>query len=157
MLPAEDWLLAEPITPAGRAHPAAASRPWRITLERGTPSLSAGEARRLRLASLLSSGLTGVLYVLDEPTIGLHPRDNARLVKMVRALRDLGNTVLVIEHDMEIIGSADWIVDFGPGAGRFGGEIVAQGSPDVVAETPGSITGQYLAGTARIPVPERRR
>jgi len=159
VLPAEDWLLAEPITLplVERIRRLREVGLGYITLERGTPSLSAGEARRLRLASLLSSGLTGVLYVLDEPTIGLHPRDNARLVKMVRALRDLGNTVLVIEHDMEIIGSADWIVDFGPGAGRFGGEIVAQGPPDVVAETPGSITGQYLAGTARIPVPERRR
>ena len=100
-----------------------------LTLERGTPSLSAGEAQRLRLAALLGSGLTGVLYVLDEPTIGLHPRDTPRLINMLRALRDLGNTVLVIEHDLEMIAAADWVVDFGPGGGRDGGQIVAQGTP----------------------------
>jgi excinuclease ABC subunit A len=128
-----------------------------LTLERGAPSLSAGEAQRLRLAALLGSGLTGVLYVLDEPTIGMHSRDTPRLVGMLRALRDLGNTVLVIEHDLEVIAAADWVVDFGPGAGRLGGQIVAQGAPANVAREPASITGQYLAGTARIPLPAARR
>ena len=128
-----------------------------LILERATPSLSAGEAQRLRLAALLGSGLTGVLYVLDEPTIGMHAREVPRLVRMLRALRDLGNTVLVIEHDMDLIADADWVVDFGPGAGRFGGEIVAEGTPASVAQMPGSITGQYLAGMARIPIPDSRR
>ncbi len=128
-----------------------------LTLDRETPSLSIGEAQRLRLAALLGSGLTGVLYVLDEPTIGLHARDNLRLVGVLRALRDLGNTVLVIEHDMEMVASADWVVDFGPGAGRLGGQIVAEGAPNVIAHTPASITGQFLAGTAHIPVPTSRR
>ena len=128
-----------------------------LTLDRASPSLSAGEAQRLRLAALLGSGLTGVLYVLDEPTIGLHARDNARLVTMLRALRDLGNTVLVIEHDLSVIAAADWVVDFGPGAGRFGGRIVAQGTPADVAQTPESITGRYLAGTVRIAPPPARR
>jgi excinuclease ABC subunit A len=128
-----------------------------LTLERSTPSLSAGEAQRLRLASLLGSGLTGVLYVLDEPTIGVHGRDNKRLVKMLRALRDLGNTVLVIEHDIDIIRAADYVVDFGPGAGRQGGRIVAEGTPEKVAAIPESLTGQFLAGSAEIAVPKRRR
>ncbi len=128
-----------------------------LTLERATPSLSAGEAQRLRLAALLGSGLTGVLYVLDEPTIGMHARDHPRLVRMLRALRDLGNSVLVIEHDLEVVAAADWVVDLGPGGGRFGGQIMAQGKPGAVAQTDGSITGQYLAGAARIPVPAGRR
>lgn len=128
-----------------------------LTLDRASPSLSAGEAQRLRMASLLGSGLTGVLYVLDEPTIGLHARDTTRLVRMLRALRDLGNTVLVIEHDMEMIAAADVVVDFGPGAGRQGGQIVAQGSPAEVAACPGSLTGRYLSGAAAIPVPAKRR
>ncbi|MBL8055672.1 MAG: excinuclease ABC subunit UvrA, partial [Anaerolineales bacterium] len=119
--------------------------------------LSAGETQRLRLAALLGSGLTGVLYVLDEPTIGLHARDTPRLIKMLRALRDLGNTVLVIEHDLGLIAAADWVVDFGPGAGRLGGQIVAAGPPAVVAQVPASLTGQYLAGTARLEAPARRR
>ncbi len=155
----EDRLIAEPIVAdlRERVRRLVEIGLGYLTLERDTPSLSAGEARRLRLAALLGSGLTGVLYVLDEPTIGLHPRDNLRLVQMLRALRDLENTVLVIEHDLDLIAAADWVVDFGPGAGRLGGRIVAQGPPPAVAETPGSITGQYLAGTARIPLPERRR
>lgn len=128
-----------------------------LTLDRAAPSLSAGEAQRLRLAALLGSGLTGVLYVLDEPTIGLHAVDTPRLVRMLRGLRDLDNTVLVIEHDLETITAADWIVDFGPGAGRLGGQIVAEGPPEVVAKVPASITGQYLAGVAHIPVPATRR
>ena len=159
VLPAEDWLIAEPIVAdlQERVRRLVEMGLGYLTLERATPSLSAGEAQRLRLAALLGSGLTGVLYVLDEPTIGLHSRDVPRLVKMLRALRDLGNTVLVIEHDMDLIAAADWVVDFGPGAGRLGGQIVAEGAPGAVARTPASITGQYLAGTAAIPVPASRR
>jgi excinuclease ABC subunit A len=158
-LPAEDWLIGEPITIdlQERLRRLVEIGLGYLTLERATPSLSAGEAQRLRLAALLGSGLTGVLYVLDEPTIGLHSREYPRLVKMLRLLRDLGNTVLVIEHDLDVIAAADWVVDFGPGAGRLGGQIVAQGAPGVVAQTAGSITGQYLSGTARIPVPASRR
>ena len=128
-----------------------------LTLERAAPSLAAGEAQRLRLAALLGSGLTGVLYVLDEPTIGLHTRDTGRLVRILRGLRDLDNTVLVIEHDLDVIAAADWVVDFGPGGGRLGGQIVAQGAPAAIAQNPASLTGQYLAGAAAIPVPASRR
>ncbi|MGA2489683.1 MAG: excinuclease ABC subunit UvrA [Anaerolineales bacterium] len=128
-----------------------------LTLERASPSLSAGEAQRLRLASLLGSGLSGVLYVLDEPTIGLHPRDTCRLIEVLRRLRDLGNSVLVIEHDLEMIAAADYIIDFGPGAGRHGGEVVAAGAPAEVARQTGSLTGDYLAGRASIPIPQHRR
>ncbi|RIQ27122.1 excinuclease ABC subunit UvrA [Jiangella rhizosphaerae] len=127
-----------------------------LTLERSTPSLSAGEAQRLRLAALLGSGLTGVLYVLDEPTIGLHPADVARLVAVLRRLRDLGNTVLVIEHDLEVLRAADHVIDIGPGAGRDGGRVVAAGTPDEVAATEGSVTGAYLSGRSRVPGPEPR-
>jgi len=158
-LPAEDWLIAEPIVAdlQERVRRLVEIGLGYLTLERASPSLSAGEAQRLRLAALLGSGLTGVLYVLDEPTIGLHTRDNPRLVKMLRALRDLDNTILVIEHDMAIIAAADWVVDFGPGGGRFGGQIVAEGPPSAITQTPGSITGQYLAGSVRIPIPTNRR
>ncbi len=158
-LTAEDWLIAEPIVVdlQERVRRLVETGLGYLTLERNTPSLSAGEAQRLRLAALLGSGLTGVLYVLDEPTIGLHSHDTPRLVNMLRALRDLGNTVLVIEHDMDTIAAADWLVDFGPGAGRLGGQIVAEGAPSAVAQTPGSITGEYLAGTAHIPIPPSRR
>ena len=128
-----------------------------LTLERAAPSLSAGEAQRLRLASLLGSGLSGVLYVFDEPTIGLHARDTHRLIDVLRRLRDLGNTVLVIEHDLEMIAAADHVVDFGPGAGKHGGQVVAAGTPAEVAGQPGSVTGDYLAGRAAIPVPLQRR
>jgi excinuclease ABC subunit A len=128
-----------------------------LTLERSSPTLSAGEAQRLRLASLLGSGLSGVLYVFDEPTIGLHPRDTRRMIGVLRRLRDLGNTVLVIEHDLEMIAAADTVIDFGPGAGKHGGQIVAAGTPAEVGEETGSITGDYLTGRASIPVPERRR
>ena len=128
-----------------------------LTLERSSPTLSAGEAQRLRLASLLGSELTGVLYVFDEPTIGLHARDTHRLIEVLRRLRDLGNTVLVIEHDLEMIAAADYLVDFGPGAGKHGGQVVAAGTPAEVAEQSGSITGDYLAGRASIPLPQRRR
>jgi excinuclease ABC subunit A len=128
-----------------------------LTLERGTPSLSAGEAQRLRLASLLGSELSGVLYIFDEPTIGLHQRDTQRLIGVLRRLRDLGNTVLVIEHDLDMIAAADYVVDFGPGAGRHGGEVVAAGAPSEVAGQAGSLTGDYLAGRASIPIPRKRR
>ncbi|MFF7373715.1 excinuclease ABC subunit UvrA [Streptomyces massasporeus] len=126
-----------------------------LTLGQATPSLSAGETQRLRLAALLGSGLTGVLYVLDEPTIGLHPSDTARLVDVLCRLRDLGNTVLVIEHDLDVLRAADHVVDVGPGAGRDGGRIVAAGTPQEVAATAGSVTGAYLSG--RLPAPESRR
>jgi excinuclease ABC subunit A len=128
-----------------------------LTLERSSPSLSAGEAQRLRLASLLGSGLTGVLYVLDEPTIGLHTRDTRRLIEILRRLRDLGNTVLVVEHDLELIRAADYVVDIGPGAGKHGGQIVALGSPNEVALSSASTTGAFLAGRQVVPVPGRRR
>ena len=128
-----------------------------LTLERSSPTLSAGEAQRLRLASLLGSGLSGVLYVFDEPTIGLHHRDTHRLINVLRRLRDLGNTVLVIEHDLEMIAAADYVVDFGPGAGKHGGQVVAAGTPSEVAEQSGSLTGDYLAGRADIPIPPHRR
>ncbi len=128
-----------------------------LSMERSSPTLSAGEAQRLRLASLLGSGLTGVLYVLDEPTIGLHSRDTARLITILRRLRDLGNTVLVVEHDLDMMRAADYLVDIGPGAGKHGGRIVAAGTPAEVAARSESVTGQFIAGTARVPAPERRR
>jgi len=127
-----------------------------LALDRSSPTLSAGEAQRLRLAALLGSGLTGVLYVLDEPTIGLHPRDTGRLINVLRQLRDQDNTVLVIEHDLEMLRAADFIVDVGPGAGRNGGTIVAAGSPETVAASPGSITGGYLSGRLDFPGPRSR-
>lgn len=116
-----------------------------LSLDRPASSLSAGEAQRLRLASLLGSGLTGVLYVLDEPTTGLHARDTSRLISVLRKLRDLGNTVLVIEHDVEMMLAADWIIDFGPGAGNHGGEVVAAGAPEEIALALGSVTAKYLS------------
>jgi excinuclease ABC subunit A len=128
-----------------------------LTLERSSPSLSAGEAQRLRLAALLGSGLTGVLYVLDEPTIGLHARDVAKLVTVVKQLRDLGNTVLVIEHDLGVIRAADHVVDMGPGAGEAGGRVVADGPPEAIAGCADSLTGQYLAGLLSVPLPGQRR
>ena len=121
-----------------------------LTLDRASPTLSGGEAQRIRLASQIGSGLTGVLYVLDEPTIGLHHRDNRRLISTLENLRDLGNTVLVVEHDREVIESADHVVDFGPGAGTHGGEIVVTGTPEEIAEHPRSITGRYLSGRSEI-------
>ena len=128
-----------------------------LTLERSSPTLSAGEAQRLRLAALLGSGLTGVLYVLDEPTIGLHARDTRHLINIMRRLSDLGNTVLVVEHDLELIKAADYLVDLGPGGGKHGGQVMAAGTPQDVAASPGSITGAYIAGTASVPLPEQRR
>ncbi|MCC6306098.1 MAG: excinuclease ABC subunit UvrA [Rhodobacteraceae bacterium] len=128
-----------------------------LTLARAAGTLSGGESQRIRLASQIGSGLTGVLYVLDEPSIGLHQRDNDRLLATLRNLRDQGNTVLVVEHDEEAIRSADWVVDFGPGAGVHGGRVVAEGPPGAIAADPASLTGQYLAGTRAVPVPARRR
>jgi len=128
-----------------------------LSLERSSPTLSVGEAQRLRLAALLGSGLTGVLYILDEPTIGLHPRDTHRLINVLRRLRDLDNTVLVVEHDLELIKAADYLVDIGPGAGKHGGQIVAAGPPGEVSGVRDSLTGAYIAGTMTVPVPERRR
>jgi len=127
-----------------------------LTLLRASPTLSAGEAQRLRLASLLGSGLTGVLYVLDEPTIGLHPRDTQRLIKVLRALRNLGNTILVIEHDLDMVRAADHVIDMGPGAGTLGGEIVVAGTPGEIAAVD-SATGRYLSGREAIPAPARRQ
>ncbi|HEX5452940.1 MAG TPA: excinuclease ABC subunit UvrA [Stellaceae bacterium] len=128
-----------------------------LTLSRASGTLSGGESQRIRLASQIGSGLTGVLYVLDEPSIGLHQRDNARLLETLKRLRDLGNTVIVVEHDEEAIRTADWLVDMGPGAGVHGGHLVAEGTPDEVMRVPESITGQFLTGARQIAVPERRR
>ena len=127
-----------------------------LTLERSADSLSGGEAQRIRLASQIGAGLVGVMYILDEPSIGLHQRDNARLLHTLTHLRDLGNTVIVVEHDEEAIRSADLVVDLGPGAGVHGGEIVAQGTSDEVAAAPGSLTGRYLRGDLRIEIPTAR-
>jgi excinuclease ABC subunit A len=128
-----------------------------LTLERSSPTLSAGEAQRLRLAALLGSGLTGVLYILDEPTIGLHSRDTHRLIQVLRRLRDLGNTVLVVEHDLELIQAADYLIDVGPGAGKHGGQIVAAGTPDQVSKSEVSVTGAFLSRRTSVPVPPQRR
>ena len=128
-----------------------------LNLDRTSGTLSGGESQRIRLASQIGSGLSGVLYVLDEPSIGLHQRDNDMLLKTLRRLRDLGNTVLVVEHDEDAIRTADYVIDMGPGAGVHGGEVVAQGTLDQVLATPGSITADYLNGTREVPVPSRRR
>ncbi len=128
-----------------------------LTLDRSTGTLAGGEAQRIRLATQIGSQLMGVLYILDEPSIGLHQRDNARLIRTLLNLRDLGNTVLVVEHDEATIRSADWIVDLGPGAGEHGGRVVCQGTLEDVLSCPESITGQYLLGKQSIPVPKRRR
>ncbi|MFT3689019.1 excinuclease ABC subunit UvrA [Paenirhodobacter sp.] len=128
-----------------------------LTLSRAAGTLSGGESQRIRLASQIGSGLTGVLYVLDEPSIGLHQRDNDRLLLTLKNLRDQGNTVLVVEHDEDAIRHADFVVDIGPGAGVHGGRIIAKGTPEEVAADPASLTGQYLAGTRRIEVPAERR
>ncbi len=128
-----------------------------LTLDRAGPTLSGGEAQRIRLASQLGSELSGVMYVLDEPSIGLHPRDNGRLIATLRHLRDLGNTVLVVEHDDETIRAADHVVDFGPGAGHLGGRVIAEGSPAAIMGCAESVTGQYLCGRKHIEVPAHRR
>ncbi|MEO9895105.1 MAG: excinuclease ABC subunit UvrA [Paracoccaceae bacterium] len=128
-----------------------------LTLSRSSGTLSGGESQRIRLASQIGSGLTGVLYVLDEPSIGLHQRDNARLLETLKNLRDQGNTVIVVEHDEEAIREADYVFDIGPGAGVHGGEVVAHGTPSKVAKHKGSVTGEYLSGKREIPVPALRR
>ncbi len=128
-----------------------------LTLNRSASTLSGGEAQRIRLATQIGSRLMGVLYVLDEPSIGLHPRDNNRLLATLKGLRDLGNTVLVVEHDEETIRSADWVIDLGPGAGEHGGYIVAEGTPQMILENPKSLTGAYLSGRRQVPLPPKRR
>ncbi len=128
-----------------------------LSMERAAATLSGGEAQRIRLATQIGSSLVGVLYILDEPSIGLHQRDNEKLIATLKRLRDLGNTVLVVEHDEGTMRAADHLLDMGPGAGEHGGHVVAQGSPDAVAAVPDSLTGQFLAGTRRIEMPRRRR
>ncbi len=128
-----------------------------LTIDRAGPTLSGGEAQRIRLASQIGSELTGVLYILDEPSIGLHQRDNDKLIATLKHLRDIGNSVIVVEHDLETLQSADWIVDFGPGAGVEGGEVVATGTPSVLSKNKASLTGKYLSGKEMIEVPSRRR
>jgi excinuclease ABC subunit A len=128
-----------------------------LTLQRPAPTLSGGEAQRIRLASQIGSGLVGVMYILDEPSIGLHQRDNRKLLNTLLKLRDLGNTVIVVEHDLETMQEADWLIDFGPGAGVKGGAVVAAGPPSLVAQTPGSQTGAYLSGQLEIAIPAVRR
>ena len=127
-----------------------------LSLDRGADTLSGGEAQRIRLASQIGSGLTGVMYVLDEPSIGLHQRDNHRLIETLRQLRDLGNSVIVVEHDEDMIRAADHVLDMGPGAGEQGGCVIAQGTPAEIMAQPQSLTGQYLSGARRIAIPERR-
>ena len=128
-----------------------------LTLDRSAASLSGGEAQRIRLATQIGSRLMGVLYVLDEPSIGLHPRDNARLLRTLEGLCDLGNTVLVVEHDADTIRTADWVVDLGPLAGEHGGEVVAEGPVEKILEVPESLTGAYLSGRLKVPIPDERR
>lgn len=128
-----------------------------LSLDRGADTLSGGEAQRIRLATQIGSGLTGVLYILDEPSIGLHQRDNGRLLKTLKELRDLGNTVIVVEHDEETITEADWVVDVGPGAGKHGGHIIAEGTPAQIAKHKTSTTGQFLSGREKIEIPKKRR
>ena len=128
-----------------------------LTLSRSAGTLSGGEAQRIRLATQIGSGLVGVLYILDEPSIGLHQRDNRRLLNSLKGLRDLGNTLIVVEHDEETMLDADWIVDVGPGAGIHGGEIVAEGTPEQIMANPDSLTGQYLSGKKFVPIPASRR
>jgi excinuclease ABC subunit A len=127
-----------------------------LSLDRRADTISGGESQRIRLASQIGSGLTGVMYVLDEPSIGLHQRDNDRLIATLTHLRELGNSVIVVEHDEDMIRQADWVVDMGPGAGEHGGEVVAQGTPAMICESAESLTGQYLSGRRRIEIPKRR-
>src|SRR5690625_80436 len=128
-----------------------------LNLERPAGTLSGGEAQRIRLATQIGSGLVGVLYVLDEPSIGLHQRDNRRLIETLQRLRDLGNTLIVVEHDEETIAEADWIVDIGPAAGEKGGYIVHSGSVQGLLENTDSLTGDYLSGRKQIQIPPKRR
>jgi excinuclease ABC subunit A len=128
-----------------------------LTVDRSATTLSGGEAQRIRLATQIGSGLMGVLYILDEPSIGLHQRDNAQLIRTLMGMRDLGNTIIVVEHDEETIRTADWIIDIGPGAGEHGGEVVAEGPLEAILREPRSLTGAYLSGRRRIPMPTHRR
>src|SRR6266536_2317171 len=146
---AEEWLVTEPIVADlhERVRRLVDVGVGYLTLERATPSLSAGEAQRLRLAALLGSGLTGVLYVLDEPTIGLHPSDTARLLGVLQRLVDAGNTVVTIEHDLDVVRASDWVIDLGPAGGAAGGEVVAEGTPEAVAQVAASRTGAVLSGS----------
>ena len=128
-----------------------------LTLDRGASTLSGGEAQRIRLATQIGSGLAGVLYVLDEPSIGLHQRDNQRLIATLKRLRDIGNTLIVVEHDEDTIREADWLVDVGPRAGEFGGTVVYQGEPAGIESVEESLTGQYLSGKKKLAVPDTRR
>ena len=128
-----------------------------LSLDRPSGSLSGGEAQRIRLATQIGAGLVGVLYVLDEPSIGLHQRDNQRLIETLVRLRDLGNTLIVVEHDEDTIRTADWVVDIGPGAGEHGGQVVHSGTVAELLRHPDSLTGQYLSGRREIPLPEVRR
>ena len=128
-----------------------------LTLDRGARTLAGGEAQRIRLASQIGSGLTGVLYILDEPSIGLHQRDNSKLIDTLMHLRGLGNTIIVVEHDEETMVAADWIVDIGPGAGEHGGNVIAQGTPDEIMANPASVTGRFLSGRDKIDIPTERR
>jgi len=128
-----------------------------LTVDRSATTLSGGEAQRIRLATQIGSGLMGVLYILDEPSIGLHQRDNARLIRTLLGMRDLGNTIIVVEHDEETIRTADWVIDIGPGAGEHGGEVVAEGPLEAILREPRSLTGAYLSGRRRIPIPSHRR
>lgn len=126
-----------------------------LTLSRSAGTLSGGEAQRIRLATQIGSGLTGVLYILDEPSIGLHQRDNDKLLATLKRLRDLGNTVIVVEHDEDTMYAADMVIDIGPGAGVHGGNVIAQGTAEEIKNVPNSITGQYLSGRKKIPVPKK--
>lgn len=128
-----------------------------LTLSRGAGSLAGGEAQRIRLASQIGSGLSGVLYVLDEPSIGLHPRDNSKLITTLKHLRDIGNTVIVVEHDQEMMEESDYIFDIGPGAGEMGGKIIAQGTPNEIKKNPESLTGQYISGKKKIRIPNNTK
>lgn len=128
-----------------------------LTLSRSAGTLSGGEAQRIRLATQIGSNLSGVMYVLDEPSIGLHQRDNDRLIASLKKMRDLGNSLIVVEHDDETMKAADYLIDMGPGAGEFGGEVMAAGTPEEVMANPNSLTGQYLRGDKFIPVPLTRR
>lgn len=128
-----------------------------LTLSRASGTLSGGESQRIRLATQIGSNLSGVLYILDEPSIGLHQRDNDRLIESLQKMRDLGNTLIVVEHDEDTMKAADWLIDVGPGAGDLGGEIIASGTPTQVMKNKKSLTGQYLSGKRKIPVPKNRR
>ena len=128
-----------------------------LCLSRATGTLSGGEAQRIRLATQIGSGLVGVAYILDEPSIGLHQRDNDKLLGTLKHLRDLGNSVIVVEHDEDTMRAADYVVDIGPGAGEHGGQVVAAGTAEELMKNPASITGKYLSGELKIPVPNTRR